>query len=222
MRLRAVIDCAILAPLLLALASPARADPPSREQVAQWCADAEDPAHCGRLIEAQQLKRLPGLAVRNGNELRITLFPTGSTTFTDEESLFGGTSYSLWDNWSPVNAVVLYVTRDERTTFTILQRATGRRFDLPAEPVLSPDRRHVVTADFCASDCSNEVALWQVSRDGIVKQSSWKPEPAWSDADIRWKDADTLAVEYTQMGDARGRTQERKLADQVWRGAAAH
>ena len=222
MRLRAATAGAILASLVLALAATTRADPPSREQVAQWCADAEDPAHCGRLIEAQQLKRLAGLAVRNGNDLKISLFPTGSTTFTDEENLYGGTSYSLWDNLSPINAVVLYVTRDERTTYTILQRATGRKFDLPAEPVLSPDRLRLVTADFCASDCSNEVALWQVSRDGIVKQSSWKPEPAWSDADIKWKDADTLAIEYTQMGDAQARTQERKLADKVWRGAAAH
>lgn len=219
---RLVIAGATLAPLLMALAPLAHAVTPTREEIAQWCADAEDTSHCNRLIEAQQLKRLPGLAVRDGANLKITLFPAGSTTFTDTEDLHGGTSYSLWDNLSPINAVIVSATREDRTTYLLLQRASGRKFDLPAEPVLSPDRKHFVTADFCAAGCSNEVAVWQVSRDGVSKVSSWKPSPTWSDAAITWKDAGTLAIDYTAMGEADARSQQRKLDDKVWRSAAAN
>lgn len=218
---RLVIAGAALASLQIAFAPAARAIPPTRDEIAQWCADAEDTSHCNRLIESQQLKRLPGLATRAGAELKVTLFPSGSTTFTDVDDLHGGTAFSLWDNLSAINAVVVSVTRDDRTTYTLLMRANGRKFDLPAEPELSPDRRHIVTADFCPKECGNEVALWQVSRDGVVKVASWKPSPAWSDAAIRWKDADTLAVDYTAMGDADARSQERKLGDKAWQPVAA-
>ena len=74
---------------------------------------------------------------------------------------------------------------------------------------------------FCAKDCSNEVAVWKVSRDAVAKVASWKPSPAWSDAVITWKDADTLAIDYTAMGEADAKSQERKLGDKVWQTGAA-
>ena len=77
-------------------------------------------------------------------------------------------------------------------TFTLLQRANGRKVELPAEPKLSPDRARLVTADFCARRCSNELAVWRVTRDGVRKEYSWKPTEAWADAAATWKDADTL------------------------------
>jgi len=204
------------------LASAVSAAPPSREEIAQWCNDAEGTTQCNRLIEAQQLKRLPALARRDGAALSVTLFPNGATTFTDTDDIHGGTSYSLWDYQSAINAAVIAVTRDDRTTYTLLLRANGRKFDLPAEPALSPDRQHLATADFCAQDCSNEVTLWQLSRDGVARLASWRPAPTWSDAVVAWVDADTLAIDYTAMGETQGRSQQRKLADPVWRPAAVH
>ncbi|MEO8751726.1 MAG: hypothetical protein ABI624_03515, partial [Casimicrobiaceae bacterium] len=49
--------------------------PPTPERVLALCAQVEGPAHCGRLVEAEQLKALPNLAVRDGDTLRVTLFP---------------------------------------------------------------------------------------------------------------------------------------------------
>jgi hypothetical protein len=98
-------------------------------------------------------------------------------------------------------------------------RGGGRTFELPAEPVLAPDRRHLATADFCAKDCTNEVAVWRVSRDGIARDAAWTPAPTWSDAALTWKDADTLAIDYTPMGAADSRTLTRKLGDTTWRNA---
>lgn len=199
-----------------ALLSHPEAAPLSPEDVAARCAEAEDSAHCGRLIEAAQLKRLPNLAVRDGAVLRVSLYPAGVATFADTEALNGGRSYSLWDYLDPINAVLLYTTDGDTVTFTLLQRASGRKAELPAEPKVSPDRQRLVTADFCESRCVNELAVWRVTRDSVRKEYSWKPAEAWTDAAATWKDVDTLVVEYTPAGAPKPAVLERRMSDPGW------
>lgn len=207
----------VLAAALAALvAVPAQPVPLPADEIAKLCHDAEGPAHCMRLVEAQQLKRLPGLATREGNVLRVRMFPTGAVTFEDVDTLSGGTSYALWDYISELNAVVLWTMRDDDTGFLLLQRASGRRTPLPADPVLSPDRRRFATADFCATRCENVLAVWRASRDGVQREAEWRPAEAWSDAGVRWKDADTLVVDYTPAGATASRTLERRLGEPGW------
>ena len=57
--------------------SPQRRRRRRRERVAELCAQVESPAHCGRMIEAEQLKALPNLARRDGDTLTVPLFPVG-------------------------------------------------------------------------------------------------------------------------------------------------
>ena len=64
---------------------------------------------------------------------------------------------------------MLYVTDGDDATFLLVQRTTGRKIELPSDPKLSPDRSRLVTADFCERRCTNEVALWRVSRDSVRK-----------------------------------------------------
>jgi hypothetical protein len=169
------------------------------------------------LIEGLQLKRLPGIAARDGSVLKVSLYPAGTATFTDTETLHGGRSYSLWDYLDPINAVLLYTTDGDNVTFTLLQRSNGRHLELPTEPVLSPDRQRLVTADFCAARCVNELAIWRVTRDGVRKEYAWKPNGPWADAGAKWKDADTLMIDYTPADTEKkaGRL-ERKLTDPGW------
>lgn len=186
-------------------------------EITETCANADGAAHCGRLIEAVQLKRLPGLARRDGNVLTVMLYPAGAATFTDvDEATGNGRSYSLWDSLDPINAVLLYTTTDEATNFTLLLRRTNRRFSLPAEPMLSPDRQRLVTADFCPKNCSNEIAVWRISSDGVRKELAWSPGSEWIDAAAQWKDADTLTVDYSLAGKQGDLKLERKLADPAW------
>ena len=199
-----------------ALAAVALAVPPTREELAQWCGEAEDMAHCGRLIEQQQLKRLPGLARRDGVNLRIALFPSGQTTFTDVENPQQMLSYSLFDSLDAINAVLLFKVDGERTSFVLLQRAGNRSIELPSEPALSPDRLRLATADFCASRCVNELAVWRVTREGVVKEMAWRSAEDWADATPRWKDAETVVVDYTTAADGTARTLERKLSQGGW------
>jgi len=196
-------------------ARPAGAVPLPADEVAKLCNDAEGPAHCMRLVEAQQLKRLPGLATRDGNTLKVTLFPSGSTTFEDVDTLAGGTSYALWDYSSEINAVVLWTMRDDDAGFFLLQRITGRRTSLPSEPFVAPDRQRLVTADFCPKRCENRLTLWRISRESVVREAEWAPDEAWTDAGVRWKDAGTLVVEYTTAAGTTG-TLERKLGQPGW------
>jgi len=198
------------------LAAAAHAVPLEPEELAKVCAQAEDSAHCGRLVEEIQLKRLPNLAVRDGAALRVSLFPSGTVTFADTEGLNGGRSHSLWDYLPEINAVVLYTTDGDEVTFTLLQRATGSKAELPADPKLSPDRSRLATADFCEKRCVNELAVWRVTRDGVRKEYSWKPKEAWTDSTASWKSADTLVVQYTAAGAAAPGKLERKLSDPGW------
>jgi hypothetical protein len=118
-----------------------------------------------------------------------------------------------------INAVVLFANDGANSSFVVLQRINGRRFDLPSEPKVSPDRTRLVTADFCASNCVNELAVWRVTKDGVQKELTWKPVGAWDDAGVSWKNADTLVVEYTPAGAAPAATLERRLTDADWRRA---
>jgi hypothetical protein len=186
------------------------------EELTKVCAEAEDASHCGRLVEGVQLPRLPNLAVRENSDLKVSLYPSGSVTFTDVEAATGGRSYSLWDFLSEINAVVLYVTDGDDTTFLLLQRTTGRKTDLPADPKLSPDRTRLVTADFCERRCTNEVALWRVGRDGVRKDLVLRPGAQWTDVVATWKDADNVTIEYTAAGAAARSRLSRRVADAEW------
>ncbi len=203
--------------LLAALcAPPVHSVPLSVEELTKVCAEAEDASHCGRLVEGVQLPRLPNLAVREISDLKVSLYPSGSVTFTDIEAVSGGRSYSLWDFLSEINAVVLYVTAGDDASFLLLQRTTGRKTELPADPKLSPDRSRLVTADFCEHRCTNEVALWRVARDGVRKELVLRPSAPWTDVVATWRDADTVAIEYTVAGAATRSRLSRRVADAEW------
>ena len=150
----------------------------------------------------------------------VSLYPSGNATFTDIDDPVNGHSYSLWNYLDSVNAVVLFTTAGDATGFTLLQRSTNRRTDLPAEPSLSPDRQHLVTVDVCPTRCTNEVAVWRITRDAVKKDLVWTPAGAWSDASANWKDPETLTIEYTASGSTSGASLERKLADPTWKRAA--
>jgi hypothetical protein len=191
------------------------AAPPTSAELETICAQADDTAHCARLVEATQLKRLPNLARREGGVLSVSLYPSGTATFSDSDDAINGRTYSLWDYVDGLNAVLLYTTAGETTTFTLLQRTTNRRIELPTEPQLAPDRQRLVTADVCGARCSNEIAIWHVTHEGIRKELAWSPPAGWIDAGAKWKDAETLSLDYTTANGSG--TVERTLADSSWK-----
>jgi hypothetical protein len=215
-----LMRCCALAMASSWLALNACASPLPPQEVVALCGNAEDAAHCGRLIEEVQLKRLPNLGRRDGSALTVALYPAGFATFNDSDDPVNGRSYSLWDFLDPINAVVLYSTAGESTTFVLLRRTTNRRFDLPAEPKLSPDRQRIVTADVCPNRCVNEIAIWRVAPESLRKEMTWTPPEPWSDAAATWKDGSTLSIEYTPAGADNAVVMERRLSDASWKRVA--
>lgn len=203
----------------LALAPVARAAPLPAADIAALCANAEDQAHCGRLVEAKQMRRLPKIAERDGDELRVWLGPVGSTVFRDRIDIVGAKSYALWDYLPSLDTVVLFATDGDRTTFLLVQRRGGEEYRIPSEPVLAPDGRHFVTADFCAQDCENLVSIWRIGPREVRREATWAPGAPWTDVSVGWKGADTIALEYSLATEPRARTLERRLADPSWKKA---
>jgi hypothetical protein len=187
-------------------------------QVAELCAGAEDTAHCGRLIEEKQIKRFAGLATRDGDDLRVSLYPKGETTFRDVVRVSGAESYALWDVLSEINSVLVFHTDGDRTGYILLTRTNGRQYKLPTEPALSPDRQYLVTADFCADGCDNEAALWRVTRDDVRKERVFKPDAAWRDATAEWSGPDAVVFDY-RAGDGERRQLRLGPGDPLWRAA---
>ncbi|HQR09854.1 MAG TPA: hypothetical protein PLW68_00900 [Casimicrobiaceae bacterium] len=209
------IGCAVA----LAACVGAGATPVTPARIGELCAEAEGPSHCGRLIEADQLKALPNLAIRDGRTLKVLLYPSGSRDLVDVETLQGGTTWSLWDYWSTANIVVLFTTSDDRMGYAVLQRTTGQLTPLPGEPVLSPDRQRLAIADFCRANCENEVTVWRISRDGVRRELAWKPEEEWSDVTLRWKSDATLTLEFTPKAEGKATVVDRRLTDAGWQQA---
>lgn len=203
--------------LLLSAAAAAPAGSLTPAQVATLCGNAEDMAHCGRLIEEQQLKRFAGVATRDGDELRVTLDPRGDVVFRDVVRPTAVESYTLWDVLPQINGVLLFVNQGDRASYLLLLRNNGRQFRLPAEPAVSPDRAYVVTADFCAAGCDNEVALWRVTRDDFRKERVLRADGPWTDVTAEWSGPDEVLVDYTQAGETDRRQLRLSRNDARWR-----
>jgi hypothetical protein len=200
----------LLVPLL------AHATPLSRAQLVALCADAEDQAQCGRLVEARQLRSVSRFVERDGDELRVQLSPFGLSVFHDSVNPTGATTYAVWDYLDNLDTLVLFTTRGERTGFLLVQRRGGEETRVPSEPVVSPDERHFVTADFCERACDDEVVLWRIAPNGIFKVATWRPPSAWSDVSVTWHGADAIALEYTLANESQPQTLERRLDDRSW------
>ena len=202
---------------LCLLASLAHAAPIAPERMMELCANVEGPAHCARIVEAEQLKSLPDLAKRDGDTLTVRLFPSGTRLLVDTLAANNERSYALWDYWSPINAVVLFVASGDDVSYAVLQRASGQLTTLPAEPVLAPDRQRIAVADFCSHKCTNAVSVWRVTRDGMRKELGYKPPADWNDVTVAWKDADTLVLQYDPAGGGDRKSVDRKLAAGDWK-----
>jgi hypothetical protein len=203
---------------LAALALPVvcGAAPPTPAELTKLCGNAEDQAHCGRLVEARQLPKLKAVATREGDELKIALLPVGLATFRDAVNIIGARTYAVWDYLEDLEAVVLFATDGDRTEFWIVARRGGGEFRVPSEPVLAPGHRRFATADFCADACDNELAVWRIDGSGVRKELTWKPSETWADAGVTWKGAEALAIEYTVAKASSPRTIERRINDATW------
>lgn len=178
----------------------------SDAEIVALCKGAEHREHCGRLVEAEHLRRHPGLATRLERRLTIRLNGGALREFVDREGSADGKipdrAVSVWAYDPRNDFLTLWVQEGERSAYLLMNRETGLTVEMPAEPVGSPDHLRFVVADFCEQNCRNELTLWEVQIHRLRRARTLTPSPSWADAEVRWRDRHTLAIEAKRHGPA--------------------
>lgn len=180
----------------------AKAEPPSQLAILRACADADTPAQCEKVIEADQMKQHSSIVTRNAGSLRlkskngplVELRDVG-TPGTDERA--GFRFFAFWDYWSPRNAAVVSVSAQAGDHYLIVDLNRGSQTKVSAEPLLSPDAGWFVVADLCDTQCGNAIELWRIDRDKFVRERTFRPPEKWFDAEVKWIDLNSIQVEYS-------------------------
>jgi len=189
--------------LAVAAAACAHAAPPTRQAIEKACDDADTAAQCERLLETDQIRQFPGIAVRDGRVLKlktragappVELRDAGNP---DDESGADYRAHAFWDYWRERNVAVVSVMTQGTDYYLAVDLDRGTPLRLAAEPLLAPDGKRFVVADLCDKLCGNAIQVWRLDRDRLVQERSYKPAEKWYEADVAWRDASTLAIEYS-------------------------
>ncbi len=197
-------SCALAAAIswisLTALASPL-----SQQEIVNLCGDAQDPTHCGRLVEEVQLKRLPNLARRDGDALIVSPLPVG------DSYLQGQRRSDRWTFVQPLGLPRLHQRRrpllDRGRCDDIHTRATND------ERAIRSARRSAPVAGqaahrhpwMCARRNAPTKSQYGASApESLRKELTWEPGSAVGGRCRDWKDGNTLAIEYNAAGADQG------------------
>jgi hypothetical protein len=206
---------------LACLCTGALAAPPTNQEIVELCTRAEDPPHCGKLIERRQLLSHGSIAQRDGPTLTLNLRGKGQPVrFRDVDDAVAPRDYSLWDVIDAIDCAVVWLQEGESSRYLLVNLGTGVVYDMPGEPLPSPDAHYVASADFCPRGCANELALWEVKGQHLRKALVYGTSAGWTDAGVRWTGERALALEIEIRPDPRRvehRSLELSLDDPAWR-----
>lgn len=220
--------------MLALLSAVAAAAPPSNQAILKACDDADNAAHCERLLETEQIRQFPAVAARAGRVLRLnTRAGTPPVELRDEgdpddETGKAYRAHAFWDYWVPRKTAVVSVTTHAGEYYLVIDLDRGTQIRVAAEPLLAPDGRRFVVADLCDKQCANLIQVWRFEGERVVRERSFKPPAKWYEADVAWRDATTLAIEYSvaaprrRLADPgelvleRARPRLLKLSDSEW------
>lgn len=220
--------------LALVAIAPAvvNAAPPSHQAILKACEEAVSAAQCERLLEAEQIKQFPAVAAREGRVLRLKTragaAPIELRDAGDPDDAAGAESraHAFWDYWPQRRSVVVSVTTQASDYYLVIDLDRGTQARVPAEPLLAPDGQRFLVADLCEKQCANLIQIWRFDRDRLVRERTFKPTEKWHEADVSWRDAATLAIEYSvaaprrrlaEPGDlVRAKPRLLKLSDSEW------
>jgi hypothetical protein len=179
------------------------AAPPSHQAIIKACDEAESAVQCERLLETEQIKQVPAIATREGRVLRLkTRASSAPIELRDAGDPDGETgaeyrAHAFWDYWPQRKSAVVSVTTQAGDYYLVIDLDRGTQTRVPAEPLLAPDSLRFLVADLCEKQCANLIQIWRFERDRLVRERTFKPAEKWYEADVAWRDAATLAVEYS-------------------------
>ena len=179
------------------------AAPPSQTTIAKACDDADYAAQCERFLETDQIRQFPAVAERDGRVLRLKTragLPPVELRDTGDPATETGAEYrahAFWDYWPQRRMAVVSVMTHGIDEYLVVDLERGTQIRLPAEPLLAPDGQRFMVADLCERQCGNVIQVWRFDRDRVVRERSFKPPEKWYEAEVAWRDAATIAIDYS-------------------------
>jgi hypothetical protein len=183
--------------------SATTAAPPSLQAIIKACDETESAALCERHIEADQIRQFPAIAMRDGRVLRLQIragaAPVELRDAGDPDNETGAEyrAHAFWDYWPQRRSAVVSVMTQGTDYYLVIDLDRGTQTQVPAEPLLAPDGQRFLVADMCDKQCANLIQIWRFERERVVRERSFKPAEKWYEADVTWRDAATLALEYS-------------------------
>ncbi len=142
--------------------------------------------------EAAMLRQHPGLAQRDGERLILRAGKGRTLQFSSKRACSGPEDCELYHfgGLSPDGGfLVVRLHQWEGGSVHWISRRDGRRYEVYADPVPSPDGRHIVTALPSEAYGVNGVFVWEISHGALIKRFSETPKTyalyeftAWQDA----------------------------------------
>ncbi|MBF9219813.1 hypothetical protein [Hymenobacter ruricola] len=135
-----------------------------------------------------------------GVEVKLTSTPEAEFTLQNGAAV----RYAYWGSLPAAHQWVVRAWYWESSGTVLVDQRTGRRVELPGDPVAAPDGRHVLLTSpgLSGGDQANTVALVQIDPAG--PRLLWQREPTtWEPAEARWA-SPTRAVLQLRHTDAEG------------------
>lgn len=148
--------------------------------------------------EAARLAATEGRAERHGDTLMLQLKGRGRATLVnDTTSADQWTLYTFDQHLAGVPYYGVHVSYFEGSAYLIVHDSTGRRTQLDAAPVVSPDRTRLATASMDLEAAFDPTRLFVGIIDGDSLRTEFEVAPTnWGPDSLRWIAPDT--VQFTQ------------------------
>lgn len=169
-------------------------------QLNSICAGIDNSYECAQAIERHQLQKSEYALVANRmrTSLRLQLRNGRSVVLKDFQKRGDEASvvkYSFRGYVRDIGYFLIHRQFYEGEDYLIIQDTTGRRYELQGVPVISPDKRRLVTASngINGGYNANAIQIWRLSRQGMVLEQTIMPND-WGPSNAEWIDNLTLRV----------------------------
>ncbi len=178
--------------------------------------------------EALLLRQHPELARREGERLILNTSPGRSLRLSSKTACTGPEDCELY-HFGGLSAdggfLVVRLHQWEGGSVHWISRRDGRRYEVYADPALSPDGRHIVAAVPNEAYGVNGVFVWEIGHGTLVKRFSETPRTYALYDFLAWLDAQTVRLKRTahapdhcgKDGLAEAEVRLRRLADGRWK-----
>ncbi|HKZ03297.1 MAG TPA: hypothetical protein VI750_06505 [Pyrinomonadaceae bacterium] len=190
----------VLVLLILCHVGAAKANSQDPTQLNLLCAGIDNSYECAQAIERHQLQKseYSPAVKRAGSSLRLQLRSGRSVSLRDFQKRGDEASvvkYSFRDYLRDLGYFLIHRQFYEGDDYLMIQDTTGRRYELQNVPVVSPDKRRLVTASNGISGGYNANALqiWRLTLRGMVLEQTIEPND-WGPSDAEWIDNLTIRV----------------------------